>query len=37
MSFALTSTNVYFGGKLISKGTYVISSGDYVSLTLQSF
>ena len=34
MSFALTSTNVYFGGKLISKGTYVSpGSGDYVTLT----
>ena len=34
MSFALTSTNVYFGGKFISKGSYnVTGSGDYVSLT----
>src|SRR6266481_4855874 len=34
LSFTLTSTNVYFGGKLISKGTYnSAGSGDKVNLT----
>ena len=33
VSFAMTSTNVYFGSKLISKGSYnVTGSGDYVTL-----
>ena len=33
LSFTLTATNVYFGGKLISKGTYNSSgSGDKVTL-----
>jgi RHS repeat-associated protein len=31
--FNLQATNVYFGGKLIAKGSYLSMGGDYVNLT----